>query len=157
MSTMGAWGSKNIASIIATPMTPEQIAQNEMQSRLKAQAKQLAQQATARSQNGAGLLKWLNDNTDTHPNGGPTYKKTMTYDEIQDVKQNWAAQSTAQLRYSSRGPTKKGQNHVSAGEWVANFEVHTAKGVRQCDLHALVDPGTIPAEAKQNRGHGRRH
>ena len=156
MSTM-AWGSKNIASIIATPMTPDQIAQNEMQSRLKAQAQQLAQQATARRQNAAGLLKWLNDNTGTHPNGGPTYKKTMTYDEIQDVKQMWAAQSTAQVRCSSRGPTKKGASHMSAGDWVANFEQHSAKGARLCDLHAVVNPDTIPAEAKRNRGHGSAH
>ena len=132
------------------PLTPEEQTALDAQAAQKKKAAEL--QEAAKMQEGLAQAvvkwgtKWIAENGDKLPNGGPTYTGAPVSRAGWDrVTVLWAALSDGTYEYATRGPRVKragkgGGEHLLAGENVGNLERFSlgATRYRGVDLHVIV-------------------
>ena len=132
------------------PITPEEQKALDAQAKAKAEAAELQKAATMKEGLAQAVVKWgtkwIAENGDKLPNGGPTYTGAPISRAVWDrVTVLWAALSDGSYEYATRGPRVKragkgGGEHLLAGENVGNLE-RFSLGVsryRGVDLHVIV-------------------
>ena len=132
------------------PLTDEEQKAVAAQQKAKAEAAELQKAATMKEAIAQAVVKWgtkwIAENGDKLPNGGPTYTGAPISREVWDrVTVLWAALSNGTYEYATRGPRVKragkgGGEHLLAGENVGNLE-RFSLGVsrfRGVDLHVIV-------------------